>query len=442
MKEQLEDLVRKSLSRGFQFTFVVHVTTMLLLYLVHIVLARTLGSAEYGIFAFVFSWLSVVALFGKFGFDLVAQRFVPDYVANGRWSLARGVLLRGFQIPTVISLLLAVVLAAGSAALVRESNPHLYHTFLLAACLIPFFVWTRMLQGAFIALKRPALAQIPEGVLQPSILLVALAAIAYLRPGGVTAPDTMFLLLWVVAITAAITTLYFRSRVMPAPLQHVAHVEFRMREWMQVALPALVISGMHLIMGYTDIIMVGWLRDTTESGIYSAAVRLAMLVNTPLAIINTVLIPFISQLYHSGQLRELQGAVSLAARLSGFLSLLAFAVLWLLAVFFLGLFGEDFVSGELAMHILMVGQLVNVLCGSVGFLMTLTGNQWSAAVVFLLAAILNVALNYVLIGHYGMVGAAVATAFSMALWNIVLAGYVRRRVGVNPTIFGRRVIHE
>lgn len=440
MKEQLEDLVRKSLSRGFQLTLVVHVATMLLLYLVHIALARMLGSAEYGIFAFVFSWLSMVALFGKFGFDLVEQRFIPDYVANGKWMLARGVLRRSFQIPTGISLLLAAGLAMGSAVLTGDENPHLYRTFLLAACLIPLFVWTRMLQGAFIALKRPALAQMPEGVVQPLMLLITLGTIAYLQLFEITAPHVMLLLLFVAAVTAVLATLYFRYQVMPAPLRTVDATEFRMREWVLVALPALAISGMHLIMGYTDVIMIGWLRDTTESGIYSAASRMAMLVNAPLAIINTVLIPFISQLYHGGQVRELQGAVSFAARLSGFLSLPVFVVLWILAAFFLGLFGDDFLSGEAAMKFLMVGQLINVLCGSVGFLMILTGHQWNAAAVFFVAAIMNVALNFVLISRYGIEGAAFATALSMALWNFTLVVYVRRRVGVNATIFGRRVV--
>jgi len=35
----------------------------------------------------------------------------------------------------------------------------------------------------------------------------------------------------------------------------------------------------------------------------------------------------------------------------------------------------------------------------------------------------------------GIVGAAIATAFTTVLWNIAMLIFVRRRLGIDPTIF-------
>ena len=100
----------------------------------------------------------------------------------------------------------------------------------------------------------------------------------------------------------------------------------------------------------------------------------------------------------------------------------------------LGLFGPEFTRGYWALAILTVGQLVNASVGSVGFLMSMTGHQREAARVFAGAAVLNVVLNASLIPLWGINGAAIATATTTIIWNVALALYVWRRLGVRATI--------
>jgi O-antigen/teichoic acid export membrane protein len=50
------------------------------------------------------------------------------------------------------------------------------------------------------------------------------------------------------------------------------------------------------------------------------------------------------------------------------------------------------------------------------------------------SAILNLILNAILIPTMGIMGAAVATALAMALWNIWLHQLVVKYLGVKPSI--------
>ena len=106
-------------------------------------------------------------------------------------------------------------------------------------------------------------------------------------------------------------------------------------------------------------------------------------------------------------------------------------------MFLLGLFGEEFTKGYGVLSILLVGQTINAIAGSVGFLMVMTGHQTVAAKVLGSSAILNIVLNASLIPAYGAIGAAIATAVSTAFWNIAMLYFVKRNVNINPTVFAR-----
>jgi O-antigen/teichoic acid export membrane protein len=65
--------------------------------------------------------------------------------------------------------------------------------------------------------------------------------------------------------------------------------------------------------------------------------------------------------------------------------------------------------------------------------MSMTGHERISARILWQTALLNVLLNAVLIPLYGLVGAALASAVSLAIWNTMLYREVHRRLGINST---------
>jgi O-antigen/teichoic acid export membrane protein len=99
----------------------------------------------------------------------------------------------------------------------------------------------------------------------------------------------------------------------------------------------------------------------------------------------------------------------------------------------LRLFGNEFVAAKGSLIALILGNLVNVGAGSVGYLLMMTGYQVQLSRVMGMSALVNVVLNLVGIHYLGVLGAAIATAFSMALWNIWLHAIVVKRLDVHPS---------
>ena len=99
--------------------------------------------------------------------------------------------------------------------------------------------------------------------------------------------------------------------------------------------------------------------------------------------------------------------------------------------FLLGLFGEDFSNGYIALIILCIGQFFNGFCGSVGYIMQLTGNERKFQQIVMTALFVNVLLNLFLIPYYGINGAAASSAISLILWNFLSMIYIKKNLNIS-----------
>ena len=100
----------------------------------------------------------------------------------------------------------------------------------------------------------------------------------------------------------------------------------------------------------------------------------------------------------------------------------------------LTMFGPAFASAEWQLRVLLVGQIVNVAAGSVGWLILLSGRQNVASRVYGWVALIHILLLAVLTPVFGTIGAAAATTLTMTLWNVWLHAAVVRELNIHPSI--------
>jgi O-antigen/teichoic acid export membrane protein len=84
------------------------------------------------------------------------------------------------------------------------------------------------------------------------------------------------------------------------------------------------------------------------------------------------------------------------------------------------------------MSILCIGQMVNAATGSTVLLLNMSGYEQNTATALGLATAIHIAMNLWMIPLLGIEGAALASATSLALWNVILFYRVRRVLGINP----------
>jgi O-antigen/teichoic acid export membrane protein len=303
--------------------------------------------------------------------------------------------------------------------------------FLVAIAIIPVQVFSSLRQAVLRGLHRISSALAPEFILRPVLFGMALIAFSFWAgtPGAVEVL-TFYLASSCVAFMVGV---YLLQRSFPAEvIRHPA--AYRDREWLAVALPLLIIVGLNLISTRIDIVMLGALSRADEVGTYAAASRVADIVVFGLAAANAVVAPIIARLYAVGDRGSLQQIVRHVAQGIALFTLPIALILTLFGKPILGLFGAGFEDGYAVLLVLLAGQIINALAGPVGYLMAMTGHQVKAMKIVAISAASNIVLNGVLIPMHGAIGAAVATAISVMIWNVMMLCFVRAELDLSPSL--------
>ena len=390
-----------------------------------------MGTDEYGIYDYANAIGILGAFVAGFGLPTAVLQFIPAYKAQEKWAYLRGIIWRSWKQSLIVSLLISlcstvILLRLDTAHILGEYNiPLIFGTWT-----IPIVTLVSLQKEIIRAFQKIVLAYAPSLIIQP-LFLMGLAAVWQLRQ-DFTSIHALTLSLLSAFLALALQWLLFQQSL-DTKIRNVRPT-YEINRWWKVALPLMLFSGSHMLLSQTDTLMIGAFLSAKEVGIYSAALKTSSWVPFILSSVNAISAPMISSLYAQGDRLSLQQLVSTIARWMFYPALATAVGLMGFAEPILQLFGSEFVAAKGALMILILGQLVNVGAGSVGYLMTMTGHQTQSALVMLVSALVNVILNFIGIHFLGIVGAALATSFSMAMWNIWLYILVARQLDVRPSI--------
>lgn len=405
-----------------------------------VVLARNLGAAGYGIYAFVLSLIMFLAIPAQVGLPQLVIRETAKAYALENWGLMRGLWLWSDR---VIVFFTALMIVAGLLALWGGSHLldlHGWKTMAIGLPLVPLIALTNVRGAALRGLQRVVVGQLPEQILRPGMLLILVFGSLWWWKQGAASPEVIMLLHCVAALSALLIGVALLQRLRPPSLKASPGPAYQSSYWRKAMTPLALLAGLQLINAHTDIIMLGIMRTNEEVGVYRVVVQMGMLVIFGLQAINQYVQPLFARLHQERNEDALQKMVTRSARL---IFLLAFPPMIVMVsaggVLLAVSFGEEYRMGALALGILAMGQLVNAGMGSVAVLLNMTGYERDTAWGVAIAAVSNVLLNALLIPPFGLQGAALATAITLIVWNIVLRYLVHKRLGIESSIIGARI---
>lgn len=400
-------------------------------FVLQLVLARLLGVTDYGVYVYAFSWVLVLTMLSRLGMDMGLTRMVAQYRSSQAWGALRGVLIWAIRNTFFASLTIALIAIYLIYQVLGDVTRNQFITLVIAMHCVPLMSLISLHQGALRALHKVARAEIPESIFRPLLILIMVVTL-WLNDIEMGAPAAMAVTFVASIVTLGLVVILLVKSLPDEVFKNGA--ETYAGEWWSVSLPLMFMQGMYLVLSRMDMLMLGVIIGPDATGVYGAVTRVSDVVIFGLIVVNPVVAPMISELFHSNRREELQRVVTLAARLTSMITAAVAVLLVFFGEWVLGLFGSEFVVGYAALMILLVGQVVNALSGSVGYIMTMTGHQNAAAGILAIIAAGNFVLNYLLIPHFGIEGAAFATAVSIAAWNIAMLVYVRVRIGVRSTV--------
>ncbi|MEB3282444.1 MAG: flippase [Lyngbya sp.] len=420
----------QNLARSAGIAFLVQVSGVGLTYIVQIFLARWLGIAEFGIYEYVISWTLLLTIFAGLGLPTAVLRFISQYQVTQQWQQLTGLTQGTWRLTGVISF--ALSLGTTLLILTFQDSSWIYYTpLLIGVWMVPLMALEKLQAEMARAFNKIILAYAPFRVILPCLVLLETFILRKIN-SNLTSE-------WVLSLSVFSLMLIVGGQW--KLLQHQLPNEYKLAtpdyqtiEWLRVAFPLLLQGVFFIVLNQTDILMIGTIISPEAVGIYSAAAKTSVWTTFVLQAVNTVVAPVFTTLYTQNDRSGLKSLVATVAHWIFWPSLLLSIAIIAFANPILGLFGSEFVAARLPMTILILGQLVNVGSGSVGYLMVMTGHQNISAIIFGCSAITNVILNAITIPAFGILGAAISTALTVAMWNILLHVLVVRYLNVYPSI--------
>lgn len=392
---------------------------------VSIFLGRTIGADGLGIINLSHRIINIIMVLCLFGMRQLIIKEVA--IANNKkdYDHIGNVMNTSYWFNGLLSIIFAVVLILLSPFLANSifNEPQLEYPLIIALFVLTPQIFSRIFSSGLVGYRK-----IWQSSLVDKTLSICVVGILLLIVKIMGWPITVLQVAFMYAIGRIIvfmtTGLYWRS------IYKGFSKKFILSSLLPTAFPLFLATASNVISASVAVIMLGWLAESQDVGLYSVAARLALLTSFFHTVVNSVLSPKIAALYEQDNKKELQKMIKKVTR-----GLLILGISTLIAFTFFGnnilvLWGSEFKNAYYLLVILSIGQLVNLGTGAVGSLLIMTGNekiQGRIAVIFLL---LSIPLNFILIKKYGGIGAAISTALIVSLQNIIRLIFVRIKVGI------------
>jgi len=413
--------------------FLIRVASAVLALVSQVLLARWMGSFQFGVYIYVWTWVLMIGSLSDVGLSSAARRFVPEYT-----ELKTAELLRGFLTGSRwLAIAIAAAIGATCAGLVTLLSPYIDKFTvvpLYLACLtIPIYALGQAQAGIAQSYNWPNLALMPFYIWRQAIITVAMGA-AYL----VGAPtDAVTGIAIAVGTTWAVTLgqMFFLGRRLKKTVP-VGPKHYEPKIWLATSLPILMVEFFYLLLTYVDILTLERFRSPEDVAVYYAGARILALVAFIYFAIAGATTHKFTQYHLAGDKQRLALFFTETVKWTFWPSLAACAVILALGKPLLSLFGENFERGYGVMFILAVGMLARAAVGPAERLLNMLGERKQCALIYAAAFAINLVLCVLLIPHLGIEGAAVATSSALVVESILLYVVAKRRLGFHVFIMG------
>lgn len=395
---------------------------------ISLVVTNLLSTNDAGKYFIFHAMLLMLVTFGCLGLQDSFVRFVSAFSVEKKYPEVNGVfnvgILASLTITLIISLFLYLFRHILSEKFFEEAASN--YVFVFLAIALPFYTILQLVGSAFQGQHKIATSIICRNIAFPICFLV-LVGVYFLGSRSYTLHN--FLLMFSLSsFFICLLALQF-WRIQP---NYNLKLKFSVVEGLKKsALPLWLSSVLVVVIEWFGTIVAGFYVPPGDIALLAIAQRIAIATSFLLIIVNLIAAPKFSASFQLGNFDELRRLSLICSRLMVLVAIPISIILFLFPNLILSLFGEEYISASLLLRILVVGQLVNICTGSVGFLLVMTGNETKVRNAIFLSGSFCIISTLCLVPYYGTLGAAISISLSVCIQNIYMLFAVKKVLGFN-----------
>ncbi|MGA2567266.1 MAG: lipopolysaccharide biosynthesis protein, partial [Pseudolabrys sp.] len=255
--------------------FLVRVGSAVLALASQVLLARWMGSFQFGIYIYVWTWVLMIGALSDVGLSSSARRFIPEYTELKAPERLRGFLSGSRWLAFGIATAIGAAGAIGVTLLAPWLDQFTMVPLYLACLTIPIYGLVQVQAGIAQSYNWPNLALMPFYIWRQLTITVLMGA-AYLFGAPTSAVTAMMIAVvttWAVTIVQLVVLDRRLKKTVPAGPK-----QYEVKTWLATSLPIFVVEVFYLLLTYVDILTLEHFRSPDEVAVYYAGARLLALV--------------------------------------------------------------------------------------------------------------------------------------------------------------------
>jgi O-antigen/teichoic acid export membrane protein len=202
----------------------------------------------------------------------------------------------------------------------------------------------------------------------------------------------------------------------------------------------IVVYGFYVLIGGAsvmfvsrlDMLMIGALLDLEQVAFYTLAFYIGSVIKVPGKSIVSISVPLLAKAWEEQDFKQIQTIYSKSSINQLIVGGLFFLCVWINIDAIFSILPEKFSYGKWVVMYIGLAQLFNVAAGLNGSIIVNSKYYKYDLVTNILLVVLTIISNYLLIPKYGINGAAMATAFSVFLFNLIRLILIKVKMGLQP----------
>jgi O-antigen/teichoic acid export membrane protein len=390
--------------------------------IVSIIMGRTLGADGLGIINLATRITSICLVVSMFGMDSVLVKNISIGYGNKDYSYVGKNIYTALRLNVPIAIILAI---SGIILSPWLSNSIFKEPILKWPLIIAFIVLiaqtiSRIYGASLTGFRKIWQSNLVNETL--SIWIVAIVLLVFITLKYEINIINIAMVFGLARIIVSVTVGTYWKSLFNSKYKKECYI----KPMLKMAMPMFLVSSTGVVASNIDVVMLGWLSNAKEIGLYTVAARLAFFVSFFLQLSNAAIAPKIATLYFTKDKEALQILVKRVTLGLIAIALLIFLIFSLFGTVILNVWGTEFSDAYWLLMILSFGQLINIATGPAGTLLVMCGREKIHSKISLTGMILNIAFNLILIKIYGVLGAAIATAATVSIENVLKLYYSRK----------------
>ena len=390
-------------------------------YLFSIFIIREYSIASWGEITLLFSIIQVAALFLRSGMDKETMLKFSSQSPNAKSYYDKSFLQIGLHSLIILGVVVLYYFVFGNILL---QGWNIFSIWLGASALSILLLHSEVLRG----LKKIGwFSFFEKGGIFTVTAIIALATFFIAKQSSFNLNQLV-----IAIVILSCVAIFVAKKTLNKFPNDIRSSEKYLESPLKLGYPLMLSGAGFMIMNWADLFIIGAYQDDSAVGLFNVCSRIASLSAFALLAVNTANGPKIAELFQKNETKKLEKYIQHSNKITAGISILVGIVVFLFPKTILGVFGIYSPSSTIiySLLILVIGEIINASCGSIGLLMQATGSRKQFQRIVFIATAFNITIGILLVPTFGILGGAIANALATAIWNVSSFLYAKKKLGI------------